>query len=381
MVSSRLSSIHESATVAMSNKAAEMQAAGIKVFNFGIGEPDFVTPSNIIDSAFEWAKKGKTHYTASNGILELREKISEKLKKKNGIDADPSNILVTPTKFAINLAFLSILEMGDEVIIPEPYYVSYPDIIRLSGGKPIGVPTFENYDFDEDAIRKLINPRSRALILSNPTNPTGKVYDEKSLRRISDIVLENDMYLITDEIYEELIFEGKMFSPASIKELSEKAITVGGFSKSYAMTGWRVGYMVASKEIIKASNKLQQQTMTCAPSVSQYAALEALKDEESPVKMREEFRKRRDLITKIVSEDGSFKFNKPNGTFYIFLKYPQNIDSQQYALKLLEQNHVIATPGSAFGCQGENHIRISFATSEQVIKEGVAELLMFNHSL
>ena len=381
MVSSRLSSIHESATVAMSNKAAEMQASGIKVYNFGIGEPDFVTPSNIIDSAFEWAKKGMTHYTPSSGIKELKEKISEKLKRKNNIDASPSNILVTPTKFALNLSFLSILEPGEEVILPEPYYVSYPDIVRLSGGKPVGVPTLGNYDFDEDAIRKVISPKARAFILSNPTNPTGKVYDEKSLRRISDIVLENNMYLVTDEIYEELIYEGSMFSPASIKELSDRVITVGGFSKSYAMTGWRVGYMVAPEDIIKASNKIQQQTLTCAPSISQYAALEALKDEESPRKMREEFRRRRDLISGLISEDGSFEFNKPNGTFYLFLKYPHRIKSSEYSMGLLEKNHVIATPGSAFGEQGEYHIRLSFAASDQVIREGVAELLKFNKSL
>lgn len=377
MVSSRLKSIHESPTVSMSNIASELTKKGIKVYNFGIGEPDFTTPENIINYAFEMAKKGKTHYTPSNGIPELRERISAELKNDKGIDVAPSNILISPTKFSINLSLLTLLEIGDEVLLPEPYYVSYPDIIRLSGGKVLSFNTTEDYEFDFDELRKLVTPKTRAFILNNPTNPTGKVYSEKTLRRLSDFLIENDLYLISDEIYEELIYEGKMFSPSVIPEMAERSITMSGFSKSYAMTGWRIGYMYGPEDIIKASNKVQQQTITCAASVSQYAALEALNDKESPKRMREEFRRRRELIMKLIGETGRFDLKKPEGTFYVFPKYSAEISSKEFSEKLLKEKQVIVTPGSAFGEQGEQHIRISYAASDEVINEGVDRLNKF----
>ncbi|WP_393970815.1 pyridoxal phosphate-dependent aminotransferase [Oxyplasma meridianum] len=373
MVSSRLSAISESKTVASSNKAAEMARNGKKIYNFGIGEPDFTTPENIIDAGFQWAKKGKTHYTSSMGIPELREAISAKFKKFNGIQADPKNILVTPTKFSINLALMSILEFGDEVILPEPYYVSYPDIVRLAGGKVIPIGTDENYDFDFDAMGKVVNPRTRAIVFSNPTNPTGKVYTEKMIRELSDFVLENNLYLVSDEIYEDIIFEGRPFSPASIPDMKDHTITVSGFSKSHAMTGWRIGYMTGPADIIQASNKIQQQTITCAASISQYAALEALVDEKSPAVMREKFRERRDLIYKLITEGGQLEVRKPEGAFYIFPGY-EGKDSETVSSHLLDEEGVVVTPGSAFGEQGEKHLRISFATSDETIREGVERI-------
>jgi aspartate aminotransferase len=373
MVSSRLNAISESKTVASSNKAAEMVRNGRKIYNFGIGEPDFTTPENIIDAGFQWAKKGKTHYTPSMGIQELREAISAKFKKFNKIEADPKNILVTPTKFSINLALMSILELGDEVLLPEPYYVSYPDIIRLAGGKVIPVGTDENYDFDFSAMRKFMNPRTRALVFSNPTNPTGKVYSEKMIRELSDFILENNLYLISDEIYEDIIFEGRAFSPASIPEMADHTVTVSGFSKSHAMTGWRIGYMTGPEDIIRASNKIQQQTITCASSIAQYAALEALKDEKSPIAMTQKFRERRDLIYKLITEGGLLEVRKPEGAFYIFPGY-EGKDSETVASDLLDREGVVVTPGSAFGVQGENHLRISFAASNETITEGMERI-------
>lgn len=374
MVSSRLDIISESPTISLSNRAAELKRQGMKVFNFGVGEPDFTTPQNVIDYAFECARNGKTHYTPSRGIMELREKIVDEVRTRDGIESGTGNILISSAKYSINMALTSILEFGDEVLIPEPYYSSYPDIVKLCGGKPVPVGTDDDYDFDFESMGKLVNPRTRALIISNPTNPTGKVYSEKTMRKLVDFILENDLYLVSDEIYSELIYEGKMFSPASIPEAFERIVTIGGFSKSHAMTGWRIGYMLASKEIIDASDKIQQQTVTCAPSISQYAALEALKDKESPKKMKEEFRRRRELVAKLLSETGKLSFRKPEGTFYFFPEYQGDKTSKEFCEGLLNEKQVITTPGIAFGQQGEKHFRASFAASDEVITEGLGRL-------
>lgn len=377
MLASRLSSISESKSVATSNRAAELVKAGKRVYNFGIGEPDFTTPEHIIKAGLDAAMNGKTHYTSSYGIMELREAISEKMNTVNRVKSTPKNVLVTPTKFSLNLAVMSLLNPGDEAILPEPFYLSYPDIVRLHGAKVLPSPTDSNYSFDMDDMRKLVTPRTRMVIISNPTNPTGRVYSEKELRELSDFVLEHDLYLLSDEIYEDLIFEGKMFSPASMEEMFNRTITVGGFSKSYAMTGWRIGYMVADENIIKASNKIQQQTITCAPSISQYASLAAVRDRETPKKFNEVFRKRRDLVHKLISESSSLSMRKPDGTFYAFVKYEGKELSDLFAEKLLNEKLVVVTPGSAFGNQGEYHFRLSFATDDETIKEGISRIRQF----
>jgi aspartate aminotransferase len=372
MVSSRVNGINESATVSMSNKAAELKAAGKAIYSFGIGEPDFTTPEEIIDYAFGEAKKGKTHYTPSAGIMELRQKIAEKMKRKNNIDAAASNVLVTPTKFSLSLALYSIIDPGEEVLLPAPYYVSYPDIIKLNQGKMITVPTDENYELDFDMLRKYVSPKTKVFMFNNPVNPTGKVYSEKSLRELSDFVLENNLYLISDEIYEDLIYKGKMFSPGSIEEMKEKTVTLSGFSKSYAMTGWRIGYMVAPTDIIKAANKVQQQTMTCAPSISQYAAMRALDDDESIARMKKEFEKRRKLAVSMLKEINNLSLYEPEGAFYAFPGYSADKPDDKVSMELLEKYNVIVTPGSPFG--SEKHFRISYATSEDVIKEGITRI-------
>jgi aspartate aminotransferase len=379
MVSSRVNNINESATVSMSNKAAELKAAGKTIYSFGIGEPDFTTPEEIIDYAFSEAKSGKTHYTPSAGVMELRQKIAEKMKKKNNMDALASNVLVTPTKFSLNLALYSIIDPGEEVLLPAPYYVSYPDIIKLNDGKVITIPTDENYEFDFGEMRKYVSPKTKAFMLNNPVNPTGKVYSEKSLRELSDFIIENNLYLISDEIYEDLIYKGKMFSPGSIEEMKERTITVSGFSKSYAMTGWRIGYMVAPEEIIKAANKVQQQTLTCAPSISQYGAIKALDDENSIAKMKKEFEKRRELTISMLKEIDGLSFYEPEGAFYVFPKYSAKEPDSKISMDLLEKQNVIVTPGSPFGA--ENHFRISYATSTDVIKEGIARIGKYFKSL
>lgn len=377
MLANRLSSISESKSVSTSNRAAELVKAGKKVYNFGIGEPDFTTPEHIIKAGFDYAMQGKTHYTSSYGVMELREAVSEKMKSENGVDASVKNILITPSKFSVNLAVMSLLNPGDEVILPEPYYLSYPDISRLYGAKVLTSQTDSNYSFDFDGMRKLVTPRTKMIMISNPTNPTGRVYSEREMKDLSDFVLENNMYLLSDEIYEDLIFEGKPYSPASDSEMFNNTITLGGFSKSYAMTGWRVGYMVATEEIIKASNKIQQQTITCAPSISQYASLAAIKDRETPKKFRDIFMKRRDMVFDLISESDGLKMRKPEGTFYAFVKYEGEMLSDGFSEKLLNEKLVVVTPGSAFGEQGEKHFRLSFATDDETIRGGIAKIREF----
>ncbi len=379
MVSSRLSNISQSATISMNLKAEELRKTGKKVYNFSLGEPDFNTPDNIIDFAFKAARNGKTHYTPSKGVLELREKIARKFKEMNNISADPANIIVTPTKFSVSLAIMSLLEEGDNVLLPMPYYVSYPDIVKLYGGVPRGVKTNADYSFDYEALEKAVDGKTKALIFSNPCNPTGKVYGENEIRKLCDFVIEHGLYLISDEIYEDLSFEKRPFSPASIPEMADKTITLSGFSKSYAMTGWRIGYMLANPEIIRASDIIQQQTMTCATSVSQYAAIAALDDRETPRRFRDAFMKRRDLIMKSLSGIDGLSFVKPEGAFYLFPEYDLEMTSNDMSMKLLEDVQVIVTPGSAFGEQGEKHFRISYATSDENIIEGSRRIGEFMH--
>lgn len=383
MISNKMSGIREAATITMNQKAADLQKRGIKVYNFGIGEPDQTTPTNIIESAFDYARSGKTHYTPSDGIPELREKIAVKMKQKNNIDASPSNIVVTPTKYALFMTAMCILNTGEKVVIPEPYWVSYPYMVKLSGGIPQFLETKANYEFDGDLLRKRLGETGvKALILNNPLNPSGKVYSEKSLRKLVDIILEyRGIYLISDEIYEDLIYTGKMFSPASIPEMAERTVTISGFSKSYAMTGWRIGYLTGPMELMKAVSMMQQHTITCAPSISQYAALAALDDNETPIRLRNTFLERRDLVIDLLSQSELLSFYKPEGTFYIFPSYDLKIDSVQFSTGLLESKHVIVTPGSAFGGKGEFHFRISYATSTDTIREGIPKINEYVKSL
>lgn len=370
-------SFKESASLNLTKKAEQMKAEGRKVYNFGIGEPDFTTPKRIIEYAFKEASKGKTHYTPSQGIKELRESISRKLNEQNGISCTPDQVLVTPTKFAIFSSILSVVLPGEEVMIPDPYYLSYPDIVKLAGATPVSVQCDGNFEIDLEDAEKKLTSKTKMFILNSPSNPTGKVYSEDSIKRLCDFVLEHDLYLLSDEIYEDLIFEGKHFSPGSLDEMSERTITVSGFSKSYAMTGWRIGYLQANREIVSSCNRIQQQSITCAPSVSQYAALEALKDRSDVEAFRKEFARRRDIVMGLLGKVDGLKTRKPEGTFYVFPHYSTDVSSDAYCSDLLNRKGVIVTPGSAFGSNGEGHFRLSFATSEETIREGIGKISEF----
>ena len=377
MVSSLNERLTGSATLRITSEVSKLAKSGKKVYNFGIGEPDFTTPRNIIEEAFKYAEEGKTHYTPSKGIPELRQQISKRLLEKNRIRVSPDNIIVTPSKFSIYITILCIIEPGDSVMVFDPYYLTYPDIIRLAGGKVVSVPTGGNYEIDFDLAQKLINPTVKAVIFNSPSNPTGKVYSPDTVMKLAEFVSRNDLYLISDEIYDEILYEGTLLSPGSLPEIADRTITLNGFSKSHAMTGWRVGYMAASKDIIDLADKIQQATITCDPSISQYAALAALSDEVSPKKMRDEFLKRRDLVDSILSKSRSIEYYKPQGAFYVFVGFKKTVDTDELAVSLLRDESVSMTPGSAFGELGKGHLRISFATSNEDITEGLSRFVRY----
>ncbi len=369
--------IGESASLKLTRIAESLKLQGKKIYGFGIGEPDFTTPERIINAAFQKAREGGTHYTPSAGLMDLRRAVAGKLKSRNSIDATPESVLITPSKFAVYMGILSTASPGDEVLIPDPYYLSYPDITKLAGAKPVYVPTDSDYEIDLDGASRLVTPKTKTFLFNSPANPTGKVYSEKSIRKLSDFIIENDLVLISDEIYEDLIFEGKHFSPASIEEMRDRTLTVSGFSKSYAMTGWRIGYIQGPVEIISQCNRIQQQSLTCAPSVSQYAALEALRSDTEVIEFREAFRRRRDLVLKLLSEIDSISVKKPEGTFYAFPSFESSLDTGSFCTDLLNEKQVIVTPGTAFGNAGEKHFRLSFATSDEVIEQGISRIREF----
>jgi len=373
VLSSMVRRIKESATMKTLEKAREVEKKGMKVIYLSIGEPDFNTPENVIKAAFDAMKAGFTHYTSSKGILELRKVISEKFREENGLDYDPESIIVTPgSKFAVFEAIMALVDEGDEVIVPAPFWVSYEEIVKAAGGNLKAVPTKEDFSLDVEKIVDTIGPRTKALILNSPNNPTGAVYDERSLKELAEILAEKRVYVISDEIYEKLIYEGKHVSIASMDGMKDLTIVVKGFSKAYAMTGWRLGYAAGPKEIISAMNKVQQHSVSCAPAFIQKAAVTALKETDQFVKeMLMEFRKRRDFIVERLSKIPSFRVIRPRGAFYVFPDISgTGINSSQVADAMLYEAGVLITPGKAFGGY-DSHIRISFANSLENIREAM----------
>ena len=377
MLSKRVSDVSQSATVSMSNIAATMKREGKEVINFGIGEPDFLTPEPIINYAFKEALEGYTHYTPSKGYPGLREKIIKKILPDGNTIINKENVIVTPTKFAINLSYLTIADAGDEIIIPEPYFLSYPEIGNLYGIKPVGVQSNDDFSLNIDNIQNAITPKTKGVIISNPANPTGKVFSREQIKQLQKLCIDENIYLMVDQIYEKLVYEGSIQSPFELDPTMDHTILISGFSKSYAMTGWRIGYMISNSSVIDAADKFQQQTITCAPSISQMGALEALNDDESPEKMKEIFKKRLELITSLVENIPGLTLNRPDGAFYIFPRYDMNLSSVEFCQEALKRKGLILTPGSVFGSQGEQHFRISYATDEVTIRKGMEKLREF----
>ena len=377
MVSKRLQEIPASGTIAISNLVSQMKAEGVDIVSFSMGEPDFTTPENVIDACCNSLHNGFTHYTPSLGIPALRKAVADMTRETDGVPCQASNVLITPCKQAIFMTALAYIDPGDEVILADPSWVSYEACIRLAGGVPVYVPTTfdDNFVLDPAAIEAAITPRTKMIILNTPSNPTGAVIPADVLKQIADIAISRNIKVLSDEIYSSIVYEGKHTSIASFPGMFDNTIIVSGLSKSFAMTGWRLGWAVAPEDDIKAINKLQSHSISCAVSFVQEAAVEAITGpQQSKYDMVAEFRKRRDLAMDLITEIPGIECNVPQGAFYIFPKYNKDVPSAKLAEILLKEGHVAGTPGTAFGPGGEGFIRISYAASEEQIREGISRI-------
>ena len=374
----RVLAVKPSATLAISAQAKELKRKGENVINLSAGEPDFATPDYIKKAAIDALKENFTRYTDTAGTKELREKISLKLKKDNDLNYSPEEIIVsTGAKQALYNALMVLCNPGDEVIIPAPYWVSYPEMVRLVEAIPVVLPT-KNFRIEPEELEKIITKKTKVIILNSPANPTGVVYKKEELKEIAEIIVRYNVHCLSDEIYEKIIY-GRI-KHISIATLNEKiknlTILINGFSKSYAMTGWRLGYAAGNKEIIAGMKKLQSHSTSCPNSIAQKAALAALGGNQSEVeRMRKEFEKRRNFLTKRLNEIKGIIFSEPEGAFYIFLSHPQISDSLNFAKELLEKEKLAVVPGIGFGKEG--YLRISFAASLREIGEGIKRLKRF----
>ena len=377
MVSKRLQEIPASGTIAISNLVSQMKAEGVDIVSFSMGEPDFTTPENVIDACCDSLHSGFTHYTPSLGIPALRKAVADMTRETDGVPCQASNVLITPCKQAIFMIALAYIDPGDEVILADPSWVSYEACIRLAGGVPVYVPTrFEdNFVLDPALVESKITPRTKMIILNTPSNPTGAVIPADVLKQIADIAMARGIKVLSDEIFSSIVYEGKHTSIASFPGMFDNTIIVSGLSKSFAMTGWRLGWAVAPEEDIKAINKLQSHSISCAVSFVQEAAVEAITGpQQSKYDMVAEFKRRRDLAMDLISEIPGIECNVPQGAFYIFPKYNRDIPSAKLAETLLREGHVAVTPGTAFGPGGEGFFRVSYATSEEQIREGISRI-------
>ena len=375
-------SLTPSLTLAVTNKAKEMKARGEQVYGLAGGEPDKDTPENIKKAAIEALNNGATKYTPSVGLPQLRQAISDKLKRDNGLNYDINQICVcSGAKPAVYTALRATISDGDEVIIPSPYWVSYPSMVELCGGVPVLVETkAENgWKITPEEFENAMTPRTKMIILTTPHNPTGAVYTEEELRAIGEVAVEEDILIISDEIYEHLIYdEEKHVSMASLSpELYNLTITINGFSKGYAMTGWRLGYTAAPAQIAHYIKMIQDHCASNATTFCQYGAIEALNGDQSFISdLREEYDFRRQYVFDRLSKMPKIKVVEPTGAFYFFLDTTElGMDSLTLCNKLLEDYKVAAVPGIAFG--NDNAIRISYCTSLDVLKEGLDRLENF----
>ena len=387
-ISKRASSIKPSPTLAISAKAKKLKSEGVDIINFGIGEPDFDTPQNIKKAAIDAINNGFTKYCPVAGTPDIKKAIIAKLKEDNNLDYSPEEIIVScGAKHSLYNIFQAVFDPGDEVIVPSPYWVSYPDMAILAGALPVIVSTDDKTNFKVTAkqIEHVITPKTKALILNSPSNPTGNTYTFEELKEIAKVCIEHRLLIISDEIYEKLVYDNfKYYSIAQVsKEVQNQTLVVNGVSKAFAMTGWRIGYCAGPKDIIAAMTKIQSQSTSNPTSISLKATTEALngpKDEME--KMRQEFEKRRNYIVEKLNSIKDIKCVKPNGAFYVFPNISKLL-GKKYSNKtintdvelceyLLDNARIAVVPGSAFGLPG--YIRLSYATSMENIIEGISRL-------
>jgi aspartate aminotransferase len=390
-ISRMASAVQPSATLAAGAKARQLKAEGIQVFDFSLGEPDFLTPDHICRAAYQAMKDGHTHYTPAAGIPELRGAIAKVYRKSVGLEFTPDQVIVSNgAKHSLHNALAAVCGPGDEVIIPSPYWVSYSDLVQMTGASFVLVPSTAATGFKmrPEQLRRAITPRSRLLMLNSPSNPTGTVYTRQELEALADVVLDANLAVLSDEIYEKLVFgDTRATCFATLRPgLPERTITISGVSKSYAMTGWRMGWAVGPLPVVKAMANIQSQETSNPSSVSQYAALAALEGDQQCVEtMRREFEARRDLVCRRLAELPNVPCTRPDGAFYVFpdvsahfgrtLGGRKVVDSASFCQAALETAHVNLVPGSAFGAEG--FARLSFATSREQINGGLDRLNAF----
>ena len=375
-LSTRANSLTPSLSLSVDSKAKAMKSEGLDVCSFGAGEPDFDTPEHIKAAAIAALESGFTKYTPSSGIPELRQAIAEKLEQDNGISYKPSQIIVsTGAKHSCYNAILATCQPGDEVIIPSPYWLSYPEMVRLAGAEPIFVQTKEEngWKITRDEFENAMTPRTKMIIINSPNNPTGAVYTREEIEGIAAVAAEEEILILSDEIYEKLVYDGhEHVSFASLgQEFYDLTITVNGFSKAYAMTGWRLGYLGAPEPIARAIDSIQSHVTSNPCSFAQKGALAALKgDQQAVADMRDEFDMRRQYIVERFSKIPSVSIVKPSGAFYVLANVSKlGLTSQNFADRLLSKANVSVVPGIAFG--DDRTVRFSYATSLDVIKKGM----------
>ncbi len=356
------------------------------VISLGVGEPDYATPWQICEASIYSIEQGNTHYTSNRGHPPLLLALSQDLFTRYGLHYRPENemIITTGVSEAIDIAVRAITDPGDEILVAEPSYVSYSPCVTLAGGTPVPVPCFEEDHFRPraDSIAERISPRTKALIINFPNNPTGAVLRSDDVRAIADLVCDHDLLLISDEVYAELTYEGKHIAPATVGDLWERTITVNGFSKAYAMTGWRIGYLCAPRPICDAALKIHQYVMLCAPVMGQLAAYEAIRSgEPEKDRMVQEYRVRRNLFVDGLNQAG-LNCHLPEGAFYAFPSVASTgLSDPEFAERLLTEEKVAVVPGSVLGTGGAGHIRCAYAVSREDLKEAVTRIHRFIASL
>jgi len=367
-LSAKVAAIAPSATIEITNKAKKMQREGIDVISLSIGEPDFDTPKHITDACIDALKRGETHYAPSDGIPELLSAVSEKITRENGFSCAPDQVIVTcGAKDAIYEGMEAVLDPGDEVILPTPAWVSYEPCVQMAGGKTVLHPVNQKTFQLDDSILEKVTKKTKMISINSPSNPSGAVFDKKSMKLVADLCEDHDLYAMSDEIYEKLIYGKEHISLASIGDMAQRTITINGFSKAYAMTGWRLGYAVAPKTIIKAMSKVQQHSVSQATTFAMWGAVAALKGDQRCVEeMRSEFDKRRKFMMAELGKMG-YTCAPADGAFYAFVKVTG--DDNKIATEWLEKGHVAATPGSSFYAPG--WIRLSYAASMERLKEAM----------
>ena len=387
-LSNRARQLTPSATLAITATAKEMRTRGLDVIGLGAGEPDFNTPEHILDAATEAVLAGFTKYTAAGGILELKEAIVKKLKKDNGLSYEPNQIIVTNgAKHALYNIFQALLNPGDEVIVPAPYWVSYVEQIKLAGGVPVVVETSEEQSFkmSPEQLEKAITQKTKLLVINSPSNPTGTIYTRQQLFALGQVCLQHGIGIVSDEIYEQLIYDGEHVSMAGLSdELYANTFVINGVSKTYSMTGWRIGYAAGNADVIKAMTGISSHSTSNPSSIAQYAAYAALTGTQEPVaEMKKAFVERRNYVVERIRQMNGINAITPQGAFYVFANVSGAIEvsdgrfrnASDWSTALLEDEFVAVVPGAAFGAP--NHIRLSYATSMDQLEKALDRIERF----